>query len=316
MTATTISNGGPAGRETPWLHRQFRRLRQRWWLPLLAVCAALVIAIIYLRGSQYVYSAELKIYPAASATGVRPTSGLGGLAALAGLGGGGGDAVPPFRYFVEGIFAPEVAARLARDPVIMHTVFSGQWHAGTGTWQEPPAGAVSRLLSGLNTALGRPVVPWHAPDADDLQRYIVATVMVQQSTQSPLSTLRFSHPDPAFAARFLGAISTTTDRWLREQQSRRTSDNIAFLSGQLVRTMQIDQREALVLALSEQEQRGMFSFGDAPYAAEHFDTVLVGSEPAKPRVMSLLIGSGIAGLLVGIVLALLPIPRRFRRQTH
>jgi hypothetical protein len=299
--------------DTPWLHRQLRRLREFWWLPLLGLFSGFVLAIMFLRNTEYVYAAELKVYPAATASGVRPPSALGGLAALAGLGSGGSDTVPPFRYFIEGVYAPEVAARLARDPALMHIVFAGQWDARSGTWHAPSAGLIGGALASLNSALGRPTTPWRAPDAEALQRYIADSVLVQQSMLSPLTTLRFNHRDPVFAARFLGAVTITTDRWLREQQGQRTAENIAFLSGQLLRTVQTDQREALVLALAEQEQRGMFSAGDTPYAAERFDAVQVSPGPAKPRVVALAIGASIAGLGLGLMLALLPLRAWLRR---
>ncbi|OYU16486.1 MAG: hypothetical protein CFE37_00345 [Alphaproteobacteria bacterium PA4] len=295
--------------ETPWLHLQLYRVRQRWWLPLVGLVVGFGLAILFLRQTEYLYAAELKIYPAASPSDKRLP---GALATLAGQGGESA-AVSPFQTFIAGIHAPDVAARLARDPALMHIIFAAQWDGRQNSWHAPSPGLIDGALSYINTALGRSTTPWRAPDAMAMQHYIADSVQVQQSALSPMSTVHFSHTDPMFAARFLSAVTDSTVRWLREQQTQRTADHIAFLSQQLRHRLPAGERRALLLALAQAEQRGMRNSGSTPYAIEYFDGVQVSPEPAKPRVVALVLGASIAGLGLGLILALLPLPAGLQR---
>ena len=293
---------GAAG-ETPWLHGVLRTIARRWWLLPAGIIVALLLGSLYLRRADYSYTAELKVYAAPSTSGSRPASALGGLAALAGIGGGTSEAVSPFRFYLDGIYSTEVAARLARDRTLMHTLFAGEWDARAKVWRQPASltGSLRRGVSGL---LGLPQFGWHAPDAGRLQAYIAETVTVRQSVKTPIATLSYDSVDPVFATRFLNQINTTTDAYLREQQSARTRGNITYLSQKLREVTLAEQRQALVTTLTEQERQAMLAYGNAPYAAEPFDIATASPEPTRPRALPLLIGVAFAGLIAGIVVAL------------
>ncbi len=287
-----------------WLHGQLAALRRHWWLPLAGLVAALLLTTVYLHRTTYFYSAELKVYAAPASAGVvRPASALSSLAALTG-GGSSSEQVPPFRYYLDGLYAPEVAARLARDPALMHVIFAGEWDARHHAWHQPFSltGAVRGALFGL---FGLPVPAWQPPDAARLQDFITGTVTVRQSVKSPLATLAFDFPDPDFAAQFLTRLSDATDTWLREQQSARTNGNIAYLADRLDHTSDMAVRADLVTALAEQERQAMLAHDGVPYAAEAFGAASAGFDPARPRPLALLIGAALAGMLAGAALALL-----------
>lgn len=274
----------------------------RWWLVVLAVVAALLLALLWLRQAEYRYSAELKVYAAPSSSGSRVPSALGGLAALTGLAGASSETVSPFRYYLDGVHGPEVAARLARDEALMHTIFAAEWDPVAKAWRQPPsvAGAVRRGVTGL---LGLPRYGWVPPEATRLEAYIADAVTVRQSVRTPVATLGYENADPEFAVRFLTRLHTTVDGYLREQQAARTRGNIAYLAGKLQTVTLAEQRAALVAALTEQERQAMLAYGNAPYAADPFDIATVSAVPTRPRPLPLLVGAGFAGLIIGLVLA-------------
>lgn len=295
-----------------WLHDLLTAVRLRWWVIPATLVAALLVTMLYLRQAEYVYGAELRVHTAPSSSGTRPTSALGGLAALTGL-GGAGEQVSPFRFYLDGIYAAEVAKRLARDDKLMRRLFVAEWDAQRRVWRQPPslAGAVRRGITGV---LGLPQFGWQAPDASRLQDYIAKQVSVRQSVKTPLVSIGYSHPDPVFAVYFLGQLHKTVDGYLREQQSQRTRGNIAYLSEKLQIVTLAEQRQALVTALTEQERQAMLVNSNAPYAAEPFDAPMASADPIKPRAIPLLIGAGIAGLLLGSVLAAVLGHRAMRRM--
>lgn len=295
-----------------WVHGVVASIGRRWWLMPVGIVAGLLLATLYLHRSQYSYSAQLKVYAAPSTGGKSAPAGLGGLAALTGLAAGSGEAVSPFRFYLEAIYSPEVANRLARDPVLMRTLFAGEWDPKAGAWRQP-ASVSGAIRSGIAGLLGLPKFGWQPPDATRLQQYITDTVSVRQSVRTPIVVIGYDSGDPAFATRFLTRLHETVDGYLRQQQVARTRGNIDYLAGKLETVTLAEQRQALVVALTEQERQAMLAYGNAPYAAEPFDVATASLEPTRPRPIPLLGGAAAAGLVLGIAAAVL-LGRRDQRM--
>lgn len=287
-----------------WVHGVIAVILRRWWLMPLMMAVGLVLAAVYLHRAQYFYSAELKVYAAPSSSGKSAQSALSGLAALTGLAGGStSEAVPPFRFYLDAIYSPEIARRMARDRAMMHTIFAAEWDEAGKRWREPPS--FSREMQGaIMGVLGLPQAEWQPPDADRLRGFIAYAVTVRQSVKTPIATIGFEYPDPVFATSFIEKLHKTVDSYLREQQAARTRGNIAYLTTQLQTVTLAEQRFALVGTLTEQERQAMLAYGNAPYAAEPFDLATASLEPTRPRPMPVLIGGLVTGLILGIVAAL------------
>lgn len=287
---------------TPWLHAIISALRQRWWLPLAGMAVMLVATLIWLRQTDYRYTAQLPVYAAPSSSGSRAPTALGGLAALTNLAGGTSETVTPFRFYLDGLYSPAVAERLAADKPLMHALFPAEWDAATRQWRRPPSlfGAIRRGVTGI---MGLPQFGWTPPGPERLQDYIADAVKVRQSVRTPIVTISYENADPAFAVAFLAKLHQVTDAYLREQQTRRTRDNIAYLEKRLQTVTLTEQRAALVTQLTEQERQAMLAYSNAAYAAEPFDSATASVAPTRPRPIPLLIGAAIFGLLLGAVAA-------------
>ena len=59
----------------------------------------------------------------------------------------------------------------------------------------------------------------------------------------------------------------------------------------------------VTIEVFEQERQAMLTASDTAFAAEPFDGVTVSAEPTRPKVVPLLAGAGLAGLLLGTVAA-------------
>lgn len=284
-----------------WLHGVMAGVRRFWWLVPAGAIAALLLTIVYLRRADYLYSAELKVYAAPSSSGSRAPSALGGLAALTGLAGAASsEQASPFRFYMDAIYSPEVAARLAKDRDLMRTLFSNEWDAGARQWREPFSMARA-VRSGVLGALGLPQWEWQPPDAARLQAAIATLVTVQQSVRTPVVKIGMDYPDPKFATAFLQKLHLTVDAYLREQQTARTRGNIAYLEEKLRTVTLAEQRASLVQMLTEQERQAMLAYGNAPYAADPFDAPTASLAPTRPRPVPLLIGAGVAGAILGVI---------------
>src|SRR5207248_5127935 len=86
---------------------------------------------------------------------------------------------------------------------------------------------------------------------------------------------------------------------------QRTAQNIAYLTKVLVTTTIAEHRIAIAQALSDQEKSAMLARSDSPFAAELFERPWVSSLPSYPRPFQSLVTSGIFGLLLGAVAAVI-----------
>lgn len=292
----------------PWLAGAAATLRARLWYIILVAALFLLAAVVWLRTTDYTYTAELRIAPAPSAG--RETGSLGALTSLATLTGATLESIPvtPFRLYLEGVYTREVAIRLAQDKKLMHHVFAAEWNPVTKNWQEP-RGAGRALKRSINSLLGIPIPAWSPPDAARLQGWINANLVVNQSPKTPIVTLSIASTDRAFAQRFLVSMHTTVDAWLRQRTLDRTRNNIEYLTRRLPGVTLAEHRQALFVTLSDQQQRAMAANNPAPYAAETFGPPTASARPTSPRQLPVMMLAVILGTILGVVGALL-VPRR------
>ena len=300
----------PTGQKPDWVAGVIATLRARLWLVALVAALALLVAVIWLRTTDYRYTAELHVAPAP--TSARESSSLGALTSLATLTGATLEAIPvtPFRLYAEGIYTREIAIRLARDPRLMHRAFASEWDAGARQWRDP-AEFGTGLKRSLFALLGVPTPAWTPPDAARLQAWITANVGLYQTAKTPIATLSLADTDRAFAVAFLTRLHVTVDNWLRERTLARTANNIAYLNQRLPTVSLADHRQALFATLSDQQQRQMMARNPAAYAAEPFGIATAGATPSSPRQLPTLVVATALGLFLGAVLAL-ALPRRRR----
>jgi uncharacterized protein involved in exopolysaccharide biosynthesis len=292
----------------PLLPRLILPLKARWWwMPACAVLLMLVVLVYVLR-AQPIWTAEMRVYPAPASEGLAPRqSGLAGLAGLSasfGIGLGKSAGAPPFRYFLDGLATPDVAARLAADESILRTIYDYEWDDEAAAWRAPGKGLVGGTRDFFFGVFGLPVSAWTPPDPARLRAYIEDRVEVVTSVRSPLVTISHSHHDPAFAARFLDAVVAAADAEVRRADALRSAANIDYLSRQLGETAEADTRLALVEALAAEERSAMLTAAATPYAAEVFSPAVTGRLPSRPRPLPLFIAALFAGVLIGAALAL------------
>jgi hypothetical protein len=300
----------PDRSQAGWLASAVATLRARLWLAALVTAIAVLIAVIWLRTTDYRYTAELRVAPAP--TSARESSSLGALTSLATLTGATLEAIPvtPFRLYAEGIYTREVANRLARDPQLMRKAFAREWDGDRKQWRDP-GGFGSDMTRGLYRLLGVPVAAWTPPDAARLQAWINANVALSQTAKTPIATISLADTDRAFAIAFLARLHTTVDGWLRERTLARTANNIDYLAQRLPGVTLADHRQALFATLSDQQQRQMMARNPAAYAAEPFGKATAGLTPSSPRQLPTLVVATGLGLFFGVILAL-AVPRRRR----
>lgn len=302
----------PPANDTLWLVELVSTVRARWLLIVATALAFFVMALLYLWTAAYTYTGALRVSSAQTSTQRPGLGALGGLAAIAGVGGGmAGETATPFKLYVEGLTSREVATRLSKNPDLMHVVFKREWDATSGKWLEPKS-PLRSIKEGVFRMLGLPIYGWEPPGPARMQEFLGKSIVVDQNIKTPLVTILFDSPDPAFAVKFLTALHEADDNFLREQSRARTQSNIAYLAGKLETVSLAEYRKVLFDAIAEQEQQMMLVNNTTPYAADPFGPATVSLQPTNPRPIPVLVGTTVAGLIAGIAFAVL-LGRKGRR---
>ena len=285
-------------------------LRLLWvkkFLIITVIVACLLTASLYLHSATYQYTAQLKLTPTESSAGSGLTSrlgALGGLASVAGINLNSGEALSPFQLYVESISSLEVAQELLTDQTIVTTLFKDEWNSNTSSWQDP-SGSLKAVVNVIKAMIGAPIYPWRAPDAQRLQEYIEANVVIEENSKKAIVTISYQHPDPKFATHLLSAIDTATDRVLRQKTLVRAHEYIAFLTEKLTSTSIAEHRMDIAEALSDQEKLVIYASSSSPFAAQPFGKASSSARATKPRPVLVLALAISFGIFAGSIMALI-----------
>jgi hypothetical protein len=279
-------------------------LRQSAGLLLATTLLGLAAALAYTHLVTPKYRVSLTLVPsednAAAVSALGSSSGLSSLASLAGVNLPTGTNALSFELFPDAIVSRETADVLAADPAVMRAAFARYWDGDGKRWREPE-GLGYAAVRGVKSALGYRLEPFSAPDGYDLQEYLKKHLSVVKDRKKPVIELSIDHSDREFAKALLLESARVTDTRLKNDILERSSKNIAYLSDRLNNTQNIEYRNFLYVAMSQEEKRVMSTSNGLPYVAEPFGVPVVTMDPVVPNV-PLAIGLGvIGGLFIGLL---------------
>lgn len=135
--------------------------------------------------------------------------------------------------------------------------------------------------------------------AEALSEYIQRRVTAETIGPTLMRRLVYMHPDPAFAAYFLGSLHAVADGMIRQSINQDANERIAYLQGAISHTDHPEHRRALTALLLEQERLRMLVSIDQPYAAAVVEPPSSSSRPLWPPRALVLLCAAFAGGLAG-----------------
>ena len=249
----------------------------------------------------YQATAVLSAAPGSAASSSTASSTLSNAARLFGLSGTSGAGVSEFTKFQALLTSARLARRLASKTNILQQMYPQSWDQKTHSWK-PPSGFFASIKSGIRSLLGLP--PWKAPDADSVMGYLQSNLDQELSIQTSLLTLTVTAQDPKFAQTFLATVHREADNILRDAARTRSQRRIAYLENTLRAVSAVDQREALIGLLDQEEQTSMMIESDPNYAADMVDAPYALPYPVSPTLLVTIIASAASGLILGLILYL------------
>lgn len=283
------------------------------WLGIALIVTYLAIAVVYLRGATYIYTADLLVTPADQGS-ARSTGNLASLGSLVGLNVGGQQGTA-FSMYTEAVRSQPVADRLSSDRRIMRTIFAGSWDPVRKSWRKPTS-AFEPARNALKDLMGVPTKPWQPPNSQDLQQFISESVAVSEDTKKGYVSLSYSNADGQFAAYLLEQLNRHSDDFLREKSLSRSLSYVTYLERRLAEVQVAEYRQSLAEALGAYEKTAMMARSDASFAAETFGRVSISPWPTSPKPKAVIGLSFALAIVTWILLTLLaqPLFRRIREE--
>ena len=282
------------------------RVARRWYVIIICVVFALLLAIVYLNTVSYRYTATMKVAPIQSSQQNGLGSKLGRLSSLASVAGvslPGGSGALDFDLYVEGLQSRDVADLLAQDHELMHGLYYREWDDGAHRWSAP-SGSIVGAVNGLKGLLGIPGYPYRAPDGARVLVLLQRNVIVDRSLRTPIVTVTFDDEHPQLAVKMLERINAAIDGLLRQRALGRSNEAIRFLQENLRTVQLVEQRTAIADLLGNQMQIRMSATSSQPFAAEVFEHPAASFRPTSPLPPRTLVIAALFGLIVGLALAL------------
>lgn len=291
--------------------------KQRWLIASF-IAASIIVAVIYLNGATYNYTAKLRVVPAQSSQiGTGKGNGLSGLASMAGLNLPQDPGAMSFQLYTESLHSRSVADALAKRTDLMKVIFSSEWDEKKQRFIEPQPSISTYVVRGIKSLLGLPVYNWRPPGAARLQEYIESNVQPKEDVASPVVTITYEHPDPQFAVAFLTALHHVLDESLRQKALTRSTQYIDYLSAQLQHVTLAEHRIAISNMLFEQEKTKMMASSSLAFSADLFGPVTASIRPTSPRPSLVLAMSVVLGGVLGAFVALMRTQlRKYRRAQN
>lgn len=274
---------------------------------LAIIAASFALGVFYLQVAQKSYATELKVTAAASSSnsiGSR-LGNLGGLAAVAGLPIGGSSKAEPFDLYLEALTSRSVSDRLAKDPLIMRTIFSRDWDSDRRIWRQP----LPTVTESARALLGLGNVPWRAPDGARLREYLQREIVITKNSKTPITMIGYEAVDPAFGVHLLAEMNRLADNQVRVGALQRATEFQAYLTGVLPTVGLAEVRQSLATALTQQYESVMMAKSTLAYSALALSAPQVSLAPTRPKVTIILALSLLLGVIVGLAAALVDFRR-------
>ena len=164
----------------------------------------------------------------------------------------------------------------------MKLIFPSQWNESQKEWTVPKVSFYVKLKLYIKSLLKLPNSKLRVPNVFIIEQFLKQKIVIDENNLG-ITTLIFNTSDPDSGKKILSKLNFLADEIVKERIRTRSIEYSKFLLGQLDKTLNKDQRLALINALSVQQSTQMMSSTYLPFAAEKFGEVYSSDGPNKPR---------------------------------
>jgi len=128
---------------------------------------------------------------------------------------------------------------------------------------------------------------------------------VSEGRSTGLVTLSIEWKDPQQAAQWANELVDSVNATLRQRAVEASNDAIAYLQEQLTRTSVVDLQQVLHRLIESEMKKIILANINEEYAFRVIDPAVAPDEPFRPRIVAMVVVGAVAGLVFGIIAALL-----------
>lgn len=294
------------------LNRWFwQPIRHRW--PLIAgiTIAAVLLTLAWQAYSTPKYTARAVVYATnQQADGLaRQLGSLGGVAALAGASLGKTEQVSEFEKFRFMLTSERLGDYHARERDMLPIVFWKSWDKDRKDWKRP-TGTLQALKDAFWPMFG--LEPWQPPDGRSLAKVYSKRLAARAPAESGLLRVSYEDTDPDRAKFILQSAIEDANEIVRQDAAQRAAAKAEYLRSQLAVAQVAEYRINLAMLLATEEQTLMLTSTKLPYAAELVQPYTVSRDPTSQKPVTYGIIALVAGLSIGVFIALMLGPVRPR----
>jgi len=259
----------------------------------IVTCASLSLGFAIVRGP--LFSSEMTLKSADNDMNVGSATTLRRLASLSGLGGMTGNSLMP--AYIDLLQSKEVADLLIRREHFERTLFADRLQPD-GTYRR---GFPGEMKAAIFPIFG--IAVSDRPTVSDVQRQLQDAIVVNQDQITGLVTVGCTSSKPTLCRDLLLAVHREAEYSLaqaRYEQAVRTRD---YILAKLSQNAPLAVKEAMQDQLSDAQDRIAMNGLERPVAAMIIDPPRVPDEPSFPRPSLIAMFGVLAGLAVGLALA-------------
>lgn len=268
-------------------------LRSLWrgrWVILMSTVLAMLAGGAYAFLARQWYRAEVLLAPTQSRSLPSGLAQLGGLASLAGISlpTGGASETP-----VAVLRSRDFARSFIEERELLHVLLADKWDAANGRWKQAD--------------------PKRQPDLRDAIKFFDEKVrLVSDDRKSGLVTLSITWTNAAQAAEWANDLAARINARLRAQALEESDRNIEYLKKELADASVVGLQQSLSKLLESEMQKSLLARGSEEYAFKVIDRAWEPRKRVKPLRGIIVGASGIGGMFLGAILAVLVGLRRSR----
>lgn len=252
---------------------------------LTLVCALLAAAAALLMTPEY--RAQVLLVPVSDPddrqhSALLPLDELGGLAALAGF---NMDRKDKKKEAIATLRSRRFTGQFIEDHGLARVLFADDWDQEHERWK---ADSVEDI-----------------PSAEDLfERFDKDVRKVDEHARRGLVTVSIEWKDPQLAAEWANELVADVNATLRRQAVEESNQAVAYLQDQLKRTSVVELQQVLHRLIESEMKKIILANINKEYAFKVIDPAVPADEPFKPHVLLMVVLGTLAGLVLGVGVAL------------
>ena len=268
---------------------------------LSSIFFGLFISVIHLNDSIFTYDIKLDIVPVDKSQSNKSSfpSSYNSLANSFGINLSSGNTKNNFDLYLEMLKSRVVAEKLSNDKSFMIKFFPSQWDEVSQSWKEPEYSSFERLKRLVRGLIGIPIFDKSKPNYNHVHR-MISKISVSNSDENFITTLRIETSDFELGKYLLNSVHKTTDDLIKERSKKRSSDYINFITRQLEKTLNADERISLIQTLNSEVKNKIATLSEMSFVADPISSAYSSERPTKPQPTIVLLFGMVIGFFIGI----------------